>query len=308
MNRTVTFLLLLPLLLLCNCKQEDNAGLPGIPEQDIVILHTEQKEDKVLILQEIEKSVVVNTHASQSVCAEISEMYYAMETYSLGTVSVTEWKEKNRIIAEALLAFFKTEKSLSVNIEAELSFLSYAVSNDGLIRIYTWDKKEGGRSFSNNAVIQYITTSGKPDVILMEDFVYEHAKSTIQPDLLAKELYYTNIYLLDNNTYLLEGYVGVDLSTVFHGYFAIRLQDDVVLPYAAFHNKATLLYHERFSESEKYGIEKTETFFEKKPYTIEIVFREQQKNNETVLKSVQFVFNDGQFMGDYELFNAINNR
>jgi hypothetical protein len=234
--------------------------------------------------------------------AFVTSLYNDLGSYNSDSL----WQEKNDAIEAMLLLYFKTEESLRIKNEKELPFVTSLASPDKKIIFYSWNKKILSLPESFNGIIQYVTSTGEPDVVTAEGMNMSDSK-------------FTNIYSLKDNVYLLYGEDagrGVNLAS----FVALEFDEDRITSYKAFNHKTKLLFDitgllEEYKFSGPHVIDYRYNF-DKEPYTITITYiqfiNEDLRNlgyiiatENTVMKTIEFVFDGNEFIGDYDILEEI---
>jgi hypothetical protein len=219
------------------------------------------------------------------------------------------WEMENQIIADGLLALFRSEESLSVDVTSMLPFIKCETSKDGLVKVYTWDTRydagtTGGHDY--DSIVQYIPINGTPSAILVGNF------------------YCRNIFLLNKNIYLLiasnDRRRGVHCDVL-----AFKIFDGALIPYNVFNenNRFVFSYHDAVDpiDSEWYNGSRvivgytynfeTEPFAITITYTDIIEYKHQNKNSDIMVNDInchelQFIYNGDEFEGDYDLLKQLS--
>jgi hypothetical protein len=204
-------------------------------------------------------------------------------------------------IAHSLLSFFNEEKSLNIDTTEKLPFISCTVSDDGVLRTYSWDTKEGGISSVYTSIVQYIMPSGKPNALFLNDII-KNFEDKIHPMTLVE---YYDIDILKENIYCLRGSTRIGIFDHLSGFITLKLQDDMLVPYPAFNNDISLFFYGYPSGGNpKERITDYFATFNKGIFKISLDYGTRE-NDSLIKKTLDFVFNGIEFLGDYEIFAKI---
>lgn len=176
-----------------------------------------------------------------TMCSYINDLYESLEYYHMDRTEYEYlWRTKNKAIDSFLLLLFISEESLSMNIKNELPFLSCIVSEDNLVKVYSWyTENDIHHSWSNyHSIIQYIRKDGTLGAELILDGLADATRFLSTSDSYLS-LNYLNIYKLKDSVYLLHGYMTNDNSdpkegTYTYAFITVEIQNYWSVFYPAF--------------------------------------------------------------------------
>lgn len=258
----------------------------------------------------------------------IEDGYYIINTWKMITAlfiifnestALNEYislEDKDRIVAKALLDFFKTELSWSIGINSLTKFFPFPFvrfkSNMDNVRTYSVDRNtylEG----QTNTIIHYKTKTGVINaayVGFLDDFEYPYHQIGID---LWNGLYL--VLALEDDAYI---FVDGNIYTGEAFYTAIKVFDEKIEPYPVFNGFNTLSYPSTHWSLGR-GIcgsgfgPKPNDIDDKSPFWIGINYNGREKiyndGSEDIIypdwDTLTFTFNGSEFAGDYDLFNEL---
>lgn len=217
------------------------------------------------------------------------DIEYYKKKYGITKENWEDAYKKLDLVPKLLTDFLKTKESWSIDIEKDLDFLKgFDVSDDGMVRIYTWDNWEGGTGDSNQNIIQYRTKTGAVNAVYSRDLF----------DIgFGYGLEYWVGRKLKEDVYLLGGGGRAGGFYANGSYVAVKLTDKKILPYKAFNGESDLSFNYLVGDKNG-GIADFEDNFDQNetPFQIKIIYDVFRK------KDLLFTFNGSEFIGDYEKF------
>jgi hypothetical protein len=268
-------------------------------------------------------------HIRDGTCAKIIELYedimYAEQavpysdhlSYGINYEDIDNAKE---MIPKLMVDFFRTEESWSIDMKKELPFISdISISQDNMVRIYSWDYMESATGDTFNNIIQYKAESGIINAVQIGG-LGEHAEPFRQLGLGWGPSYGIG-FKIEEQVYLIWSHARAGGFMSSASFSAIKLLDEKIESYMAFNGDNKL----KFSVGTQYGgvIDNFAVQFNKTPLWIKIIFnvRESSANNSQwtedpdikyaepyIYDILEFSFNGTEFLGDYAKFNEITKR
>lgn len=189
------------------------------------------------------------------------------------------WHDKNNQIIELLVAFLKTDTTWFIDITKYLPFMKVSISDDDILKIYSWTLERWGTGDYFNNIIQYKTKSGTINAIEMKG----------PPQYMVG-------CILKSHLYLLLGDARAGGGIGFSVFKAIEISDDELLPYPAFNGSSELSFFASPWE-DRTQIDNLNLNFKDQPFSIKFITHDDRE--------FEFIFSDSEFMGDYEKFDEI---
>jgi hypothetical protein len=297
-NDKINKIALLLVLIILNCKAEKKQEKP---------IDTVKQEEVSNVYYDPSDNITNET------CAQIYKLWAKLR---FGDFYSTAQQES---LENSLIDFLRTEESWSIDVEKEMPFIEYSVSEDNMVRIYSWyfDVASGDTYFS---IIQYKAESGIINAIQVSGYYDERFEQYRQLGFYQGPSYYVD-FKIEKYTYLIgsQARAGGFMSTA--QFLAVRLLDGKIEPYKAFNGDNELV----FSVGIQYGgtIDNFDFQFDKKPYWIRIMYNvhEDPKNysqwildhpsferyaEPLIYDYLEFYFNGTEFIGDYKKFKEVS--
>ena len=241
-----------------------------------------------------------DTNVSAQNLADINQLYENNINKSYESIDYENRATVLNSIQTQLLSFFNSKASLTTDISKSLPFIHVGISDDNRLKVFSYDTVTGGSLEEVNCILQYIPSTGNPYAISISEL--------LSPNDFGAGAFYSSIYPLDNNVYLLVGSFNGDGRTRVTKYFTIKVENNRIMSYQAFNGKSLLSEEEdRFAREE--GNEKFK-LFQQLPYVIDIAVNSQSRireptvNNSTYYIELRqtgclFYFDGEKYVGDY---------
>jgi hypothetical protein len=212
--------------------------------------------------------------------------------------SIGGWKDilfgpKAEFVKRALYEFLKEETHNIDDIKKELPFITIAVSDDGLLRIYSWYQKEGGTYLAYHSIIQYRLESGRYGV----EFFSANYSNEESDRFNYPEVEYHSIINLKKHVYLINGHTRSS-SSVYANVFIVLELNKTLNPYNVFDNDNVLEIIQSLKR-DRANVYSSAGYFTEKPYKIKIAYDASEE--------IELVFNGEEFTGDYDKLHEIIN-
>jgi hypothetical protein len=324
--KDVKLVCLLFLLLILGCRQ-DNKPIQLV---ESIIIENENVEDISIKLtdelsaeqnnsqnnSEIE-SVLSETPLEENdywddLCDFINHLYGKYTYYENDGSNDEEWWSANSLVMNLLLAYLNSMKSLERDINKALPFLECNISEDGLLRIYSWAIGGGGTFIPYNSIVQYKTSDFKVIAVNINDLSNNNGGN----------LNYGYIKKLKEDCYLLGGKTRAMSFSYTSTFIAVKLEEEKYdtkkfVPLPIFNNSHTFSateYHAR-QFPKKMVIRGIELSNEELKIIItydEVIddtrtIDSDNKNNNLKFYTLEFKYNGTKFTGNYEKLIEIKN-
>jgi hypothetical protein len=332
--KDVKLICLLFLLLILGCRQDNKPIQPveGIiieneNLEDISINLTDQytitgelsvEQDNSQDNSEIE-NVLSETPLEENsywgdLCDFINLLYGRYTYYEHDGSNDEEWWSANSLVMKLLLTYFNSTKSLERDINKTLPFLRYNISEDGLLRVYSWEIGGGGTFIPYNSIIQYKTSDFKVIAVNIDDLSNSN----------GGDLNYGYIKKLKEDCYLLGGSTRAMSFSYTSAFIAVKLEYEKerydtkkFVPLPIFNNShifSATEYHARHFPLKMVirGIR-----LDNEELKIIITYDEviddtrtidpDNRNNNLKFYTLEFKYNGIEFTGDYEKLIEIRN-
>jgi hypothetical protein len=291
-----TFLLIF--FVSCSQKNISNNNFFGKDNIDINIING---DDSAISTTTINNDI----YKDDDIYHHLNSLYNGHDVFTVD-YDLERWEREIVVIEDELLSFFNSNDSTIDNLTTKLPFLNLVVSDNGLVRVYTWDRRMNGGSSGSleySSVIQIMDSNDKPKAILI---VY----------LKCDEL-----FTIEESIYLLSGNYYAGHGTSNNNIHAISIINDDIVSYDAFNGKNYLgfscyhrieLYYNLELLSEYERIVDFDLNCTVKPYTMTFVYTNkitvQENDNldrfvdldDFKYSSLEFIWDGEKFVGDYE--------
>jgi hypothetical protein len=189
------------------------------------------------------------------------------------------WRDKNRKIIDLLVAFLKISITWSIDITKYFPYITASISNDGMVKIFSWTLAMWGTGDYYNNIIQYKTESGEVSALEID----------------GPQRYVIGCILKDN-VYLLLGGARAGGGIGFNAFKVIEISHNELLPYFAFNGNSELSFFASPRE-DRTQIYYYDLNFIEHPFSIKFITHDEEY--------LEFIFSGSEFIGDYEKFNEI---
>jgi hypothetical protein len=209
-----------------------------------------------------------------------------------------EWAQQTNALTDLLLLFFQDTESLTYDIETIFPFIRPVSSEDSVVAMYSWFKKNGGTASFFDAILQYKL----------------NGKVLVKP--MRHNVEYYEVFPLKDNTYLFHGSTDTGFYSVWDDFTAVEINDNHILPYNAFYGTDSLsfscLIASPFEDIDYLPrIIDVSYNFDNVPFTIKLTYAKSKNpvdktkeiENTILIKEFEFIFNGREFFGDYSLFD-----
>jgi hypothetical protein len=208
------------------------------------------------------------------------------------------WEQQTNTLADLLLLFFQDTESLNYDIETIFPFIRPVSSENSVVTMYSWFKKNGGTASFFDAILQCKL----------------NGKLLVKP--MRHNVEYYEVFPLKDNTYLFHGSTDTGFYSVWDDFTVVEVNDNHILPYDAFYSTDSLsfscLVASPFEDIDYLPrIIDVSYDFANVPFTIKLTYAKPKKpvdktkeiENTILVKEFGFIFNGREFVGDYSLFD-----
>jgi hypothetical protein len=253
-------------------------------------------------------------------CGFITHVYGRYTHYEDDGSNDEEWWSANSLIMNLLLTYLNSTKSLERDINQALPFLECNISEDGLLRVYSWAIGGGGTFIPYNSILQYKTPEFEVTAVNIDDLLNSNN---------GRELNYGYIKKLKEDCYLLGGSTRAMSFSYAHTFIAFKLEYEKgraekgrynikkFVPLPVFNNSRTFSATEMHARqfSQKMVIRGVELNDEELKIIITYdeviddtkIIDPDNRNNNLEFYTLEFKYNGTEFTGDYEKLMEIKN-
>jgi hypothetical protein len=209
---------------------------------------------------------------------------------------------KDEEMIELLLDFLREEENWSIDVENELPFIEWSVSDDDMVRIYNWEF-EHATGDTYNTIIQYKSESGTINAVYISRWE-EHFYQFRQLGFRHGSGYRIG-FKIEKQTYLIWSFGRSGGSMVNASFVAVKFLDGKFEPYLAF-NGDNYLEFLWFVGGVSGIIEDVDVQFDKEPFLIKVFCTPDHVDSKSQ-KIYNFTFNGIEFLGSYSEVKEIAN-
>jgi hypothetical protein len=225
-------------------------------------------------------------------------------------------EKKNEIIMQFILQKLHNDDE---NILENLPFLLCDISNDGIMKIYKWNATQSGDNIYHSIVVY--NNNLENVIIPMNKLVSELTALPLNPFIPDNKWEYLDYEFVDRikdeqkNIYILRGNIAAGEGFHFYGYIGLEVNNNEIKLSELFNGKKQIGFKMDCLIGREFNNEylvvdvitiRTELYLRRPFRIIVLLARMNETNDGLEYKTVTYLYNNGEIVGDYNILNNDN--